>query len=419
MDLKLLTESVAKELMESQFSNWKYRLPRDPEQILYDFYFLSFFAGKFETGDKNLNIALKEATEEIAESLRKYMLKAVKYALACELRHVFTQTEDFSFDSSNKLNFRTKEAHKLTLKTKDFLDRFSKKYKSIKKTLKTKADKEEAKKMLKGILKGKDFERSGVSNRVAGYKDVISILKDLKMSDEDFAKIASEIFKDLNWYSSFGGKAWANIADGWLKLYNAESVSDRFLWIDHVYDLQHNSDTVFNKVRAYYKYEHRSDADDETGYSWLGSALDWKKEVEDIREYYDLVSPNLKRVVPFVSKSMFKKTMEDPLKKRHKDYQKTWKGGIWRSGTWEGGTWKDGIWKDGTWEDGIWKDGTWEDGTWKVGTWERGKIWSKKFKKFFLSYDTPKYFKTLEKKARDPYSFEHTLKSRKEKEWYW
>ena len=58
--------------------------------------------------------------------------------------------------------------------------------------------------------------------------------------------------------------------------------------IDHVYDLQHNTDTVFNKLQEYYK----------DGYQWIKDALDDKANV---KSYFDLLGKSssvVKRLAP-------------------------------------------------------------------------------------------------------------------------
>ena len=80
-------------------------------------------------------------------------------------------------------------------------------------------------------------------------------------------KLMEELFLNADWESGYGGKAWADICKGWTRLYNAHSDGDLIVAIDHIYDLQHNSDTVFNKVQSY-EINRR--------YDWLKNALNLK-----------------------------------------------------------------------------------------------------------------------------------------------
>lgn len=465
MNINPLLKRIAHELNE-QFSQWSYTLPKDPEQILYDFYFLSNFAGSRETGNEDLDYALEEAVKSATDALQKHMLKAVKWSLSCEMRHLFDYSDwggdpyDEEDMADNRIKWSPKTIefvkaygrylgalrpkgelkkeiphykfvkNKKTGKKKKVLSHTEKVYGKVKPTLQKPI---KVTKRLTGPLSRQ--RPPSMSERTESYKAVNSALKTLKYSPQDFGQVAYEIFNAPIWGSSggFGGKSWARIAKGWTNLLNADSLSAKFTWIDHVYDLQHNSDTVFDKVKSYYKSETRSDEygdEDEVGFSWLADALDWKRDVKDIREYYDLVSTNLKPVVAYVSKQRYQKTMEDPLERTHKPTQKNWEGGHWPGGKWEGGIWEDGIWekgtwktgtwKDGTWKDGIWQDGTWEDGTWEGGTWKSGewrdgfwkdgtwkdgewgggRIWSKKFNKYVKSDEDPREFYRYEKSAK-------------------
>lgn len=102
-----------------------------------------------------------------------------------------------------------------------------------------------------------------------GYQDSYEAIMKIKIFILKFMKMASNSFTKMDWQNKYGGKSWANIADGWLKLYNAKSNDDIKIYIDHIYDLQHNTNTVFNKLESYYK---------EGGYFWIKGALDLKAE---------------------------------------------------------------------------------------------------------------------------------------------
>jgi len=54
-------------------------------------------------------------------------------------------------------------------------------------------------------------------------------------------------------------------------------VRDQAIQIDHIYDLQHNNGSVFDKLTKY---------DMGDGYEWLAEVLDYKR---DVRSYYELI----------------------------------------------------------------------------------------------------------------------------------
>jgi hypothetical protein len=122
-------------------------------------------------------------------------------------------------------------------------------------------------------------------------------MKQTGMKEADFVDIAEAAFGggELSWAGAYGGKPWANICDGWQKLKNSpkEQLS---IWIDHIYDLQHNTDTVFNKLQSYYK--------ESEGWSWIKRALDFKFKSTNVYQFFDKVSPDLKNFAAAVIKDM-------------------------------------------------------------------------------------------------------------------
>jgi len=348
------------------FSNFVYRMPDDPELILYDFYFLTTYGKNIETNMPEADFAINEAVEQIIENLHAHMLKAVKYALCAEIRHIFDST---AAESLKQLVEKNKNIG-------TFIKTYYKKYITFTEISRTPLDfllddrSGEADRLRNVLSKETD------SKRKSSYRAVTETQKDLKITNSELSKIFEYVFLKLVWQPQFGGPAWADIAKAYYRLLRAKRKNEKIIAIDHAYDLQHNTDTVFNKLQIYYK----------DGYSWIKDALDWKRDVKDIRSFYNKVSPQLRRIVAFIAYNVYGLTMEGGTP-RSVDQDKIWtrglwkggtwtgeiwKYGIWEKGTWKGGTWKDGIWKDGTWEDGIWKDGIWKNGTWKNGTWKGG-----------------------------------------------
>jgi len=72
-------------------------------------------------------------------------------------------------------------------------------------------------------------------------------LKDKKITLDD-ALIA---FRDLKWVAQYGGEPWVNIVLATKNLVKAESDREIISAIDHTIDLQHNTGTVFNKLKGY------------------------------------------------------------------------------------------------------------------------------------------------------------------------
>jgi hypothetical protein len=365
-------------------SNYKYKMPEDKEKLLFDFYMSTFLT---PTGNDNLDYVLQDLKKDLYSNLKKELLDAVFFSITSELRHIF---------DANQIN---KEFSKETFK---FLQEYAKEISKVKTSSNIKIFMPRGKK-----VRGEGEYLESQSERVDSYKAALRASKNHKLP---IIKAAMEVFDKAKWKSGFGGKNWAIICNGWLKLREANTIKDMQVWIDHVYDLQHNNDTVLNKVQRYYK----------SGYSWINKALEFKKNVKDPYEIYSKVSTSMKIIAPRIIKANTGKTFEEwligskPTKKTSTTPKKTiekdkgnlkgdvweggtwkhgiWKHGIWKDGTWEGGvwenglwsgglwkgdvwergTWEHGLWKGGTWENGLWKDGTWEVGTWKGGKWEKG-----------------------------------------------
>ena len=99
-------------------------------------------------------------------------------------------------------------------------------------------------------------------------------------------------FSEWQWSPSFGGQAWANIAKGWLRLNRAKTRDELYVAIDHVYDLQHNTDTVFNKLKSYYS---------DGSHRWIKQALDFKANILSMQELIPRVSGSMKKIAqPFL-----------------------------------------------------------------------------------------------------------------------
>jgi hypothetical protein len=351
-----------KELLESKLGSFTYVLPDSPDQQLMDFYLMSILT---EANDEDINYALQEAKSTLYESLKQEMLDAVYFSICCEFRHLFDR-------SQKNVNF----------KYFDFLKKFHAEYAA-------RAWNDSSVFAKSTRLTDKEEDKFGKNTfRNISY---VSLREASNNNRELVVNAAKNAFEVGRWSENYGGELWGKIADGWLKLYDAETVKDKQVWIDHVYDLQHNNNTVFDKVKRY----------SIGGYSWLKEALDWKFNVKSPYEYFDKCSNDICRLAGFVVKDVYGTTLESWLniskpqkvginkvkinKKKKKDAKikkmnggtwdgDTWKGGIWKGGIWKGGTWKNGTWESGIWYNGAWKDGTWKDGWWSNGTWESG-IW--------------------------------------------
>jgi hypothetical protein len=118
-------------------------------------------------------------------------------------------------------------------------------------------------------------------------KAVRKALEETGTSLQDFSEIAENIFRKGRWATSYGGQPWGNIAEGLRMIVNAETTGDMVKAMDNAYDLQHNTATVFNKIKKYQR---------EGGYKWLQDMLDFKYHAMTPRELVPLASSAAKRI---------------------------------------------------------------------------------------------------------------------------
>ena len=111
------------------------------------------------------------------------------------------------------------------------------------------------------------------------------------------------------WHSSFGGKAWRQIAESALNLLNVPLIKDvdrAFGIMDHVFDLEHNTGSIFTKLRV----------PSQSGY--ILQALDKKKYIKNPVELYKLVSTDLKGPYAAAVKDIYGKTVQGIIQDKEK-----------------------------------------------------------------------------------------------------
>lgn len=233
----------------SDFSIWleslgtrEYVLPENREKRLFDFFLLEMLHSDInhravltrreELLKQDINIAWKI----LLTDLRKELLNEVFYSIVSEMRHV-----------NDTLNNRQKfEDDPL------FVD------------------------LSKQTHFGPNRQINRVQNLVDRYdKDMFK-----------FVSMSNRVFTDGEWEMSYGGNAWAGICKAWLRLYNAKGPDDIQVWIDHVYDLQHNTNTVFNKLSAYNK----------NGFDWIADSLNFKQQAKNARDFIPYASPVVQKL---------------------------------------------------------------------------------------------------------------------------
>lgn len=261
--------------------SWKdYKLSKSPKVLLYDFYLLSYisslildpgtrkdvgltgvgYSGKFFGREgKELDLDIQNAQRKLLPFLGTKLSQALFIAITSELRHALDRNQKWS----------------------EFKHTKNKTFRNYIRNLELMSNKE-----LKDFHSNRNIEQPELAIDSAGrkisYQAAKKAIKETGGNVVDFARMAGDAFKDLNWSAAFGGPAWAAIAEGYVDLrqalnnYNpeapspsSESAEKLIAAIDHAFDLEHNTGTVLNKVNYF---------EDENGYAWIKQALDDKRD---------------------------------------------------------------------------------------------------------------------------------------------
>ena len=243
---KVLTESIS----------YEYKVPKDPEIRFYDFYILSLYDSLLKHKDTLRNGLLKPGWDEDTvadlvsivhngfEELLNYMYKdvldAASYAVMSELRHTLDNgNEDYIFKALKPTG--------LSGKFKLFDDHYSKSPTAT--------------------------DVDGVETKTSDH--AVEAFQKVKMSVDDIIKIGKVVFDLDIWEKKFGGSNWTNITKGLERLKNAKSLNEKTVAIDHIFDLEHNTGSLFTKINRYKKPIpgiYNPDGD----WYWIDHALDFK-----------------------------------------------------------------------------------------------------------------------------------------------
>jgi len=219
------------------------------------------YSGKFFGREgKELDEDIQNAQRKLLPFLGTKLSQALFIAIASELRHVLDRNQQWS----------------------KFKHTDNKTFKKYIRTLRLMSDNE-----LKDFHPTRNLERPELEvdskGRKVAYQAAKKAIKETGGNVIDFARMSADAFKDLNWSPAYGGKAWADIAQGYIDLrqalnnYNpeapspsSESAEKLIAAIDHAFDLEHNTGTVLNKVNYF----------DVGGYNWIKKALDDKRDAD-------------------------------------------------------------------------------------------------------------------------------------------
>lgn len=113
-------------------------------------------------------------------------------------------------------------------------------------------------------------------DRDSAHQSVIEMLqKQHEGTHAEFFRLANEIFSRKGWAPSFGGEAWAKIAQAGFMFLSGEW--SHTVFVDHVFDLRHNGGCLFDK--------HRMISSVDPFETTLKRQLDVKRDVRSVREF--------------------------------------------------------------------------------------------------------------------------------------
>lgn len=291
--------------------NWEYIPPRDPEILLYDFYFLFRYVSDVNTNDEEFSYALQQGAIKCVNHVGEWMSYALRVAIEGEIEHL---DDESNFEVGEK----SQEYSDTTEKAEDEEEE------------ETMEDEEEygveiARKppyiqhrMWKTFENPYDQELYRTYKMPYHWKDTHGANENHKIISKMIPNSVEQtlyyehLFGDYNWKSGYGGKKWAQLAHALYNILISETPAHKAIWIDHAYDLEHNNNTFFDKARNTKQYRYTKEEDWRgASFKWLRHALDWKRDNEDLEGFYYKVSSSLKPIVAYVLKNLHGSTIEN------------------------------------------------------------------------------------------------------------
>ena len=284
MQFDLITRSLLEKFSQ-------YTVPKDPARLLMDFYTINLINGlkydfsgsidkvaTFGRPGKELQQDIVYAEDKIYPALGQMLDDSVFLAIASEMQFIFSRTQKWA-DHPELTDNETFKYYARDLKHKKSSDSA---------LLVHKAEREEF-----------NPNEQSDDDTMKSLRSALKAIKQTGSSKTKFAEIGYYCFNKLQWSSLFGGKKWGHICRGYIKLHNAlsnfkhqpnpKTRGTLAVAIDHAVDLAHNTNTVLNKSRTWYKGGAGG------GWSWIGPVLDFKRNAP-AHAIVDKSSGDLKRL---------------------------------------------------------------------------------------------------------------------------
>lgn len=269
------------------YSNWIYK-PEDIYHAIYDFYALSLINPDL-LRDEELAQAMKEAKEINVNYIREFLLEQLERAVSAEIAHY--------------LHFKKPEA------LQDYVPKWLGGGSSVIKFYKDYV--KHFGNPNKLTSSGKLIIEPEILVYRRGYEDAYKVtrefMKKYGYSLYDLFNAAKYMFEDgSGWISDkYGGSAWVRIAEAGIKVLDTKNQNDIdkvMAVLDHVFDLEHNTGSIFTKNPHLDTYR-------------IKKILDYKRDVTNEVSFYNKVSFNLKGPYMAAIKDLTGKTVESEKEK--------------------------------------------------------------------------------------------------------
>ncbi len=230
-----------------------YSAPSDPETLFYDFYAIMSLSGfgpntrhmpdkVFSTGSRELDHELTVTLAELISVLKPQLLNVVFKSAVAEFFHAFFPSS-YSASDEHIENILGDYAPVFFVWREDWQNKTH--------TLWN---------MARAVFTTIDKNRLYQQNSQATVDNLLAIYRSLDR--HRLMSMMEMIYADeKHWAPNVGGEAWRNICESWADLSEANGLWAITQQIDHIYDLVHNTASVFSKIPEY---------------DWFKEALDFK-----------------------------------------------------------------------------------------------------------------------------------------------
>jgi len=261
----------------------------NPERMLYDFYVLSFistinlapektgtlsfgnigFQGGFLGKSDRVKEDIEYAQDVLLPVEKTKLIKGLFVSICAEISHVEERNKSFAGTPLEKSKVFKYYIRNLTLMTKGLPKEFQ----------------------ITRVREPKAATPMRASYKIS-YQAATKAIKDAGSTPYEFVQLCEYAFKKMEWKPAYGGEAWANICSGYRLLVNSKSKDQVTVAIDHAYDLEHNTGAALNKVKNFYITDKYGNED----FTWMGKALDLKREATTMNKLIEKCSGDMKRL---------------------------------------------------------------------------------------------------------------------------